>query len=294
MNKIKRNIILLLTFACLLIPCSLSAQVEMYIPKPMQIKPTNQELGFFLGSSYYIGDLNPIWHFNRFTYPAAGGIYRFNFNTRFAIKAFTALGLIEGDDAYSQSDAHRNRNLSFKSKVFECSIQGEFNFLPFLTGSKKFTIVTPYVFMGFGIFHFNPMGLYQGRWYALQTISTEGQGTTFSSLKRYSLTQFCIPFGVGIKFNAARRVGISLEWGLRKTFTDYLDDVSGRYVDPVLLSSERGPVAAVLSDRSFVKEGGDNIGRQRGNSFTHDWYSFAGLIIIFKMKGNEGECAVPY
>jgi hypothetical protein len=137
------------------------------------------------------------------------------------------------------------------------------------------------------------MAYYLGRWYALQPIGTEGQGTTFAGGKRYSLTQFCIPFGAGLKVNIAKRASLALEWGLRKTFTDYMDDVSGKYVDPFLLASERGPVAAALSDRSLVKEGGNNTGRQRGNAYTKDWYSFAGIIFTFKLKKDE-ECDAPH
>ena len=41
-------------------------------------KPT-AELGVFLGGSYYIGDLNPMGHFNQFTKPGGGIVFRYNF-----------------------------------------------------------------------------------------------------------------------------------------------------------------------------------------------------------------------
>jgi len=286
---------LLFTSLCSILTLNLSAQEgSMYVPRPLKVNPSSAELGIFLGGSYYTGDLNPAGHFNRFTRPAAGGMYRVNFNPRFSAKAIGSLGILEADDAYSLNESHRNRNLNFKSKIMEFAVEGEFNFLPFTTGNKKLAVTTPYVFAGIAVYHFNPLGLYQGRWVALQPLGTEGQGTTFSGEKPYSLTQFSIPFGVGMKVNTAKRIGINFEWGLRKTFTDYLDDVSGKYVDPFLLASEKGPVAAVLSDKSLVKEGGSNVGRQRGNSFTKDWYSFVGVIITFKMKGNDGECDIPH
>jgi hypothetical protein len=166
--------------------------------------------------------------------------------------------------------------------------------LPFVTGSKKYSIMTPYVFAGVAVYHFNPLGFYENRWVALQPLGTEGQGSSFSGEKTYSLTQFAIPFGVGVKVSTARRVSINLEWGLRKTFTDYLDDVSGKYADKFLLASEKGTTAAALSDRSLTTEGGSNTGRQRGNSLSKDWYAFAGVIISFKLKGTEGQCDVPH
>ena len=273
---------------------ALAQSGTMYVPKPITLKNVSAEVGVFLGGSYYTGDLNPSGHFNRFTRPAAGGVYRFNFNPRMSAKAMGAIGMIEGDDSYSKNDSRRNRNLSFKSNLYELALEGEFNFLSYTTGNKKLSLVTPYIFAGVAVYHFEPMGLYQGRWYSLQRLGTEGQGTSFSSTKTYSLTQFSLPFGVGLKVNSANRVGITFEWGLRKTFTDYLDDVSGKYVDPALLASEKGAVAATLSDKSLTQEGGSNIGRQRGNPYTKDWYSFAGIIITFKLKGNEGRCDVPH
>lgn len=269
-----------------------SQEGEMYVPHPIKISPKTSELGIFLGGSYYTGDLNPSGHLNRFTRPAGGFLYRMNFNPRFSAKAIGSLGIIEADDAYSLNEAHRSRNLSFKSKIIEFAVEGEFNFLPFSTGAKKSAVITPYVFAGIAVYHFSPQGHYQGRWYNLQPIGTEGQGSTFSGDKPYSLTQFSIPFGVGIKVNTAKSIGINFEWGLRKTFTDYLDDVSGKYVDPVLLESEKGPVAAALSDKSL--EAGSHAGRQRGNSYTNDWYAFAGVIITFKLKNDENECDMPH
>ncbi|OHB68743.1 MAG: hypothetical protein A2W17_08340 [Planctomycetes bacterium RBG_16_41_13] len=293
MKRIKKYFYFLIPYTLCLIPYTLSAQDDnMYVPHPLKLSPKSSELGIFLGGSYYTGDLNPSGHLNRFTRPAAGALYRVNFNPRFSAKAIGSFGMIEGDDAYSLNEAHRNRNLSFKSKIMEFAVEAEFNFLPYTTGSKKSAITTPYVFAGMAVYHFSPQGYYQGRWYNLQPIGTEGQGSTFSGEKSYSLTQFSIPFGVGMKVNTAKRIGINFEWGLRKTFTDYIDDVSGKYVDPLLIESEKGPVAAALSDKS--KEAGNNAGKQRGNSYTKDWYSFVGVIITFKLKNNLDECDVPH
>ncbi len=267
---------------------------NMYVPHPLKISPKNSEIGIFLGGSYYTGDLNPAGHFNRFTKPAVGLLYRVNFNPRLSAKAIASYGSIEGDDAFSDNAASRNRNLSFKSQLMEFAVEGEFNFLSFATGSKKLAVSSPYVFGGIAVFHFRPQGFYGNHWYDLQPLGTEGQGTSFSGEKTYSLTQFSIPFGVGLKINTAKRVCIALEWGLRKTFTDYLDDVSGKYVDPTLLAAEKGSAAAALADKSLTKQGGNDTGRQRGNSFTNDWYYFAGVMITFKLKGREGECDIPH
>ncbi|MEK6616511.1 MAG: DUF6089 family protein [Bacteroidota bacterium] len=289
----QRSVLTFLLFYFSLIIIVSAQEDNMYVPRPIKISPASSEVGIFLGGSYYTGDLNPSGHFNRFTRPAAGGLYRMNFNSRFSTKIIGSYGTIEANDAYSSNVGNHNRNLSFKSKIMELAVEGEFNFLPYSIGAKKSAISTPYIFSGVAVYHFNPKGYYQGRWYNLQPIGTEGQGSVFSNNKTYSLTQFAIPFGAGVKINIAKRIGINFEWGIRKTFTDYLDDVSGKYVDLVLLESEKGAVAAALSDKSLVIEGGSNAGRQRGNSFTKDWYAFAGVIITFKINEKEG-CDVPH
>ena len=97
--------------------------------------------------------------------------------------------------------------------------------------------------------------------------------------------------GLGIKYSIGKYVGIGAEWGLRKTTTDYLDDVSSTYADPTVLAAEHGQISALLANRS-LNQNNDNVGKQRGNSSTKDWYSFAGAFIVFKIK-NKGEKSCP-
>lgn len=267
---------------------------NLYVPRPIQLKTASAEVGIFIGGSYYIGDLNPSGHFNQFTRPAGGLLYRHNFTPRWAAKAIFSAGTIAGDDTYSKSDALRNRNLSFKSNIFEFAVEEEFNFLPYTTGNKKLSSVAPYIFGGVAVFHFNPKAQFEGHWYDLQELGTEGQGSSFVKKKRYSLTQFSIPFGVGIKLNTANRLGLTLEWGLRMTFTDYLDDVGGKYIDTRLLLAESGDAAAFFADRSLKRDAsGSNVGKQRGNSNSNDWYSFVGIFITYKLGGRP-HCDVPH
>lgn len=249
----------------------------------------SSELGIFLGGSYYTGDLNPMGHFHNLTQPAGGGVFRYNFNPRFALRVNGFYGTIKGDDASTTSFAQQQRNLHFKSTVMEFSVQGEFNFLDYRMGNDNHPF-TPYLFLGAGVFRHSPRAQLIGSWVDLQPLSTEGQGTVLNNRKPYKLTQISIPFGIGVKTNLAKRVGLSIEWGLRKTFTDYLDDVSGRYVDPLALAAIKGTSAAVLSDRSLVRDLHSNVGRQRGNSATKDWYYFTGLILSFKLKEKLKKC----
>ncbi len=238
------------------------------------------EIGIFLGGSYYIGDLNPNIHF-LLTKPAAGIIYRYNFSTRVTLKIDALYGSVAGSDAINKSNT--NRNLSFKSTILELSPKVEINFLPYSVGNHKLPFTT-YLFAGAALFRFDRRAEYEGTYYHLQPLGTEGQRTSVYNKKPYSLINFSIPFGMGFKKNIGKNVSFGLEWGLRKTFTDYIDDVSTTYADPSVLSSENRPISAILADKSTNKNG---AGMQRGNSYTKDWYSFAGMNLTFKFNAKK-------
>lgn len=123
----------------------------------------------------------------------------------------------------------------------------------------------------------NPTTNYNGNNLELQPLGTEGQGTALNRKNNYSLNQITVPLGVGVKINLKDRLAISLEYGIRKTFTDYIDDVSGNYVDPDQLRAQNGPLAAELSDRRIDSSEEYN----RGNANNKDWYSFYGFMITF-------------
>ncbi|WP_315822795.1 hypothetical protein [Paraflavitalea speifideaquila] len=83
---------------------------------------------------------------------------------------------------------------------------------------------------------------------------------------------------------------LAYEVGLRKTFTDYLDDVSTRYVDPFILAQEKGLKAVEMSYRGGeLKDGDPNyppVDALRGNAKTKDWYYFQGLTLTIGIGGS--------
>ncbi len=243
------------------------------------------ELGLFGGVSYYMGELNPGKPF--FMPSFAGGlVFKHNYNARWAWRISALYGNVQADDSRSEVPSQIQRNLSFRSQVIEFSPMLEFNFFPYEVGNLN-RPATPYIFGGFALFRFNPKAEYQGDWVALQPLGTEGQGTVlFPDRKEYSLINAAFPFGIGFKFHAGR-LALAVEWGLRKTFTDYLDDVSTTYVDPDLLYATNGVLAALIADRSVVNPGEINTGRQRGNPSNKDWYSFAGITLSYKLSRKE-------
>jgi hypothetical protein len=241
-------------------------------------------LGIFGGLSNYQGDLTDKPYKSSKT--AFGITASFPISQRFSIRTGLTLAKIAGADSLSDRPELVGRNLSFQSKITEFSVLGEYNIF-----NIEDIRWTPYIFGGLALFHFNPFTYdsIQTKVY-LQPLSTEGQGLQGYPEKPYKLTQLAIPFGAGVKYAISDRVQIGLEVGLRKTFTDYLDDVSSGYADPADLLAGKGQQSVDLSYR------GDEIGIPtyptkgftRGNPKAKDYYYFSGLHLTFALGGGEG------
>src|ERR1044071_6885028 len=89
---------------------------------------TSNELGIFIGGSYYIGELNPTGHLNSLTRPAAGIVYRHNLGYRVSFAGSALFGSVQGIDARTSSYEQQQRNLSFRSRIYELAFRTEFNF----------------------------------------------------------------------------------------------------------------------------------------------------------------------
>jgi hypothetical protein len=249
------------------------------------------ELGVFLGGSYYTGDLNRLGHFRQLSF-AGGGLFKYNVNPRLALRGTAFYGKVKGDDGLAKLPYFQNRNLNFNSILLEGAFGLEFNYLSYINGRKpgQRYWFSPYMFIQLGVFYFNPKTDLNGSTYELQPLGTEGQGTILSNRRNYRRIQPAIPLGLGIKVNLTKRVQLSLEYSIRITFTDYLDDVGGMYVDPIQLGAINGQVAASLSDRSLNNSSGlRNVGARRGDGAFNDWYSFFGLGITYKL-GQRAKC----
>ncbi|MES2798874.1 MAG: DUF6089 family protein [Bacteroidota bacterium] len=251
----------------------------------LQNGKSRSELGINIGGSYYIGDLNQYKHFYK-TNLSGGVFYRFNIHSRLSFRVNLHYAKVEAYDSDAKMDVNRNRNLSFFSNIFEVASGVEFTYLPFWLGSKKQYQGTCYLIAEAGGFYMNPKTMYNDEKVELQALGTEGQGTSINSKKHYSKIQFCLPIGAGFKMAFGKRFSMGVEYLIRKTFTDYLDDVgSDSYVDPTLLSIESGPTAAILSNRSL---NGDRFGK-RGTKSTKDWYSTFGVTLSVRL-GNPNKC----
>ena len=246
----------------------------------------NTEVGLLGGISYYLGDLNTT-HFNN-SLPFGGIVIRKNIDRRFSYKAELLYINISADDRDDTNDPiAMDRGLHFRSSIFELSGQIEFNFLPFEAGNALYTW-TPFVYTGISFFNFNPQAEdKKGEWLDLQPLGTEGQGfESFPERKKYPLTQLAIPLGGGLKIAVNPSFNIILEYGVRKTFTDYLDDVSTTYPGNQQFINEDRRASGLMSD----PKGNHEIGDQRGNPDKNDWYSFAGITLSFKLNNQTNGC----
>lgn len=239
-----------------------------------EIKAQDKEWGGFLGISVYNGDLSQSPIPIRGMRPAIGGLYRYNFNTHWAIKTGLNLGYIASYDRYSgEGTLRESRNLSFHSPLAELSVVGEYNFMKYVAGSRKYRF-TPYVFGGVAGFYFNPQTFYEGTNYNLREFDTE-QGRSEAA---YSPLAIAIPMGIGIKYSLGRKKlwNLGFEFGWRKTFTDNIDDVSnGGFVDPNTVDA----TSAKLSYRSYQTEQGNWDRDWPRGSDSQDSYYFFGVTI---------------
>jgi hypothetical protein len=247
------------------------------------------QVGLFGGISNYQGDLVDNFYVSRFTRPTIGITGLYDVSNRVSVRAGLIFAKIVGDDQYNTKTYLQARNLSFESNITELSVLGEFNI--FNLNTIRWT---PYIFGGIAVFRFNPYTYdTTGTKHYLKPLSTEGQGLEqYPESKPYKLTQFAIPVGGGIKYAISDRIRLGLEVGLRKTFTDYLDDVSTNYVDAADLLAARGSKAVELAYRGGEVPDGSPIypekGAQRGGAKQQDVYYFSGLHLTYRLGAGTG------
>jgi hypothetical protein len=234
-------------------------------------------IGISLNAFNYYGDLAPKpSRFSTditFTRPAIGFSFTHRFGPRYQLMAAFTYGTLRGADSESadKGDAANgvfryNRNLSFRNRIKELSIVGNLDLFQNQATYISRVKWTPYIFLGVAVFHHNPKAQVPdtdlngnalpnaGEWIALKPLGTEGQngglqeGDVNSGIKPYKLIQVAIPFGLGARFRINEVMDFSAEIGFRYLFTDYIDDVSGNYVDLSVFGNDE--LAKAMSYRS--------------------------------------------
>lgn len=188
------------------------------------------EVGFGLGTFNYTGDLSRNYNFLN-SRPAASVFYRSNLSNVVSFRASLTGGKLVGSDSRPYDPFAVQRQASFNIFLIEAATVFEYHFLNWRE-TKRFVRFSPYLFGGLGLF---------------------GMSGNGNKPEEYSNVQGAIPFGTGLKYVVNPKWYVALEFGARKTFFDYLDNVS------------------------IGRESNKNY--QYGNPFDNDAYYFLGLSV---------------
>ena len=264
----------------------------LFMAVPFLTFAQDWHVGGFVGISNYSGDLTQQRVDMKYTRPALGLLVRKDINRYLSVRGAITWGIATGADSTNSAKDLKARNLSFRSNVLEGSVIGEFNFLDL--DEKGFT---PYVFVGIGVFGFDPTAKDQsGNRVRLRPLGTEGQGLPqYPTRVPYDLWAISIPFGAGVKAILSDKWTLGFEIGLRPTTTDYLDDVSTNYVDKNTLLAYRGQKSVDMAYRGDEVTGKGVTpgtypadGTVRGSDKHKDWYAFSGFTITYRLGGSSG------
>jgi hypothetical protein len=162
------------------------------------------EIGGGLGIFNYTGDLVRTYDLAT-SRPAATIFYRSNISRVVSFRTSLTGGQLAASDQNPIDALAVKRAASFDLFLLELSGAFEYHFLDWRDDKRKLRF-TPYLFAGVGLF---------------------GIAGTPNKTSEYSNIQMSIPFGGGMKYVINPKYYLSFEFGIRKTFFDYLDNVSG-------------------------------------------------------------------
>jgi hypothetical protein len=216
------------------------------------------DIGIWGGSSTYLGDIKeaaPLQTFNL----NFGAFFRYNFNTRAALRAQFLTG------SFSAEGVVENVPFQFKKNAQDISFMMEINYLKYILGERK-TPFTPYIMGGLGVMYFP---------YILDPLKMAQINPDYPVLNTVeeSVIAPTIPFGFGIKFSIGQRVGIGVEYQMRKLLNDKFDNLD----DPLSFET--------------VNNDGD-IETIKYTDFLHnnDWPGYLGINVTYKINLDPRAC----
>ena len=242
--------------------------------------PQSLEVGAHVGTSYYIGDINPSKHFAQPDLQF-GAVVRYNLNSRWTVRMDYAYATVKATDEVIKW--RPERGLGFRTVIHDLGFVAEFNFLEYFTGNPKRNC-SPYLFGGVSCFLYAPYSTTDSIGAALRPMNTEHLEKPYGLLAKTSpmALGISIPFGFGVKLSISKHVGMTLEWRLHKTFTDYLDDCGTVYPD-----EEYHAIGENGYDYTDPT-GNYSAGMQRGNAAFKDWYGMARVSFTWKINLPDG------
>lgn len=225
--------------------------------------------------------------FNLKTTDLCGGLFfSVMFKNAIGVRVEGTFGKVEAYDSILKKPDEQERylrNLSFRSNISEVVLLGEFH--PFemfvnYNDDRYPPVVSPYLLAGIGYFHFNPQAQINGNYVDLQPLHTEGQGfPEYPNVKDYKLNALNFPFGIGARYDLSPILNVRAEILYRKLTTDYLDDVSGRYIEPSVFANHLTGTelthAILLNDRHKPNAQTAHPGGIRGNDRNDSYITFS-------------------
>lgn len=220
-----------------------------------------------------------------------GGFARYKWRPKVSLKLAVDYLRLEGDDKLSSNPGRRFRNFNFRNDIYDMALTGEYFFYENNDLGNTYRYrngFRAYIFAGVGGFYSNPKTLYQGQWIALQPLATEGV-----SYRKFVMN---IPMGVGFYFTFNKKNRIGFELNYRKTFTDYLDDISGNYpasaptdYDPgiVLRTPELKSTNPELAASDPAAFNSHQFGAKRGDNTHKDSYLTVGFSYSYVLRGKS-------
>lgn len=248
----------------------------LFISVVSNISAQRVSLQIALGLMNYGGDLQGKGYTFAQSEFSFGASLMYSIN-KFSVRAGFNAGKVQGSD--SANTGFATRNLSFASSIVDGNLCLQYDI--FSLEDKKFT---PYIFAGIGVYHFNPYTTYNSQKVFLQPLGTEGQGLSiYPDRKPYSLTQFNVPLGIGVKYKVSDRIIIGFEYCSRLLLTDYLDDVSKTYPDETELFKAHGQTAVDVSFRGDETDPSRTFpsGAIRGNPAHKDNYYTSSITLTY-------------
>lgn len=284
----------------ILISVTLTVEAQKFKKKSqyLSIGPTVNAINYF-------GELDADQSFLatslKFTRWNLGCVLEKRVHPRITARTAISWGRIEGNDSKSSNtqgwDVYRNaRNLTFRNDLLEFKLDGVVDLFQNRKGIEKRIKFNPYGFLGVGLLYHNPKGYFapKDEWVALQPLGTEGQNVKESEIEPYSRLQIVVPFGIGIRYKVSVLWDVAFEIGWRKTFTDYLDDVGGKFTDKANFApltpeyylsdpsiyADNNPLGTYKSPEGHRYTKGFENGEQRGGR-GNDWYVVTGFHITY-------------
>jgi len=211
------------------------------------------DVGFFGGAGTYFGDMTKI-SIQKSVNPAYGSFVRYNFNPRYALRFNVINGNIGAEGEFE------SEYWKFSKNVLDISLQFEFNYFKYIVGDIE-TPYSTYLFGGIGMqtynYEMNQINL-------VQIVDPTYFAKASSSGPVITPT---IPFGIGFKVNLSKRWGLGIESGLRKSFSDKLDNLD----DPLNYTNQDG-VQIIYTD----------------SYHNNDWTAYMGFHLVYKLLyGNK-------